>query len=101
MNRLLENNLSKIKTFCKQFDVERLHAFGSATSEKFTDKSDIDLLIKFKNIPFEQYADNYFHLHKLFEKIFQRKVDLITENSLANPFFIKKVNQTKVLLYEG
>ena len=78
-----------------------MHAFGSITTNSFTDKSNIDLLIKFKNIPFEQYADNYFHLHELFEIIFKRKVGIITENSLSNPYFIKKVNQTKTLLYEG
>ena len=101
MNKLLEHNLEKIVTYCQENNVERLHAFGSITNANFTDKSDIDLLIKFKDISFEQYADNYFHLHELFEKIFKRKVDLITERSLSNPYFIKKVNQTKTLLYEG
>ena len=101
MNRLLETHIEQINDFCMAFDVERLHAFGSITSGEFTEKSDVDLLVKFKDIPFEKYADNYFKLHELFEVIFKRKVDLITENSLWNPYFIKKVNQTKALLYEG
>ncbi len=101
MNKLLENNLEQIKQYCREYDVERLHAFGSITSGHFTATSDIDLLIKFKNIPFDKYADNYFKLHELFEMIFERQVDLVTENSLANPYFIKKVNRTKALLYEG
>ena len=101
MNKLLEHNLAQIINCCKENDVEKLHAYGSITTENFTDKSDIDLLIKFKNIPFEQYTDNYFRLHALFKKIFKRNVALITENSLSNPYFIKKINQTKTLLYEG
>lgn len=101
MNKLIKDNLKKIRTYCKRYDVERLHAFGSATSDNFTLESDIDLLIKFKNINFDKYTDNYFKLHELFEHIFQRKVDLVTENSLSNPYFIKKVNDTRVLLYEG
>ena len=101
MNKLLENNLEQIKKYCEQHDVARLHAFGSITSRSFNAKSDIDLLIKFKEISFEQYAENYFRLHELFEKMFKRKVDLVTENSLSNPYFIKSVNQTKALLYEG
>ena len=100
MNKLLENNLEQIKNYCQEYDVERLHVFGSITSDRFTAMSDIDLLVKFKNIPFEKYADNYFRLHELFEIIFKRKVDLVTENSLSNPYFIKKVNQTKALIYE-
>lgn len=101
MNKLLKHNLEQIRKYCQEYDVERLYAFGSITSDSYTAQSDVDLLIKFKNIPFEKYADNYFRLHALFETIFQRKVDLVTENSLSNPYFIKKVNQTKALLYEG
>ena len=82
--------------------MEKLHAFGSVTSDsKFSDDSDIDFLIKFKDISYEQYADNYFRIHELFENLFNRKVDLITENMLSNPYFIKKINQTKIILYEG
>lgn len=101
MNKLLKHNLPQIINYCRENDVEKLHAFGSITTDNFTDKSDVDLIIKFKAIPFDQYSDNFFRLHELFEIIFQRKVDLITENSLSNPYFIKKVNQTKTLLYEG
>jgi predicted nucleotidyltransferase len=81
MNELIEKNLEQIKNYCKKYDVEKLHAFGSITTAEFTENSDVDLLIKFKDIPFERYADNYFRLHDLFEKIFNRKVDLVTENS--------------------
>ena len=101
MNKLIEKNLEKIINYCKKYDVEKLHAFGSVTSDQFTENSDVDLLVKFKDIPHERYADNYFQLHALFEQIFNRKVDLITENSLSNPYFIKKVMQTKVVIYEG
>ena len=90
-----------MKKYCQEFDVEKLHAFGSITSNKFNDKSDIDLLVKFKNLPCEKYADNFFKLHEMFELIFKRKVDLVTENSLSNPYFIKTINRTKTLLYEG
>lgn len=101
MNVLIEKNLKQIKKICKKYDVEKLHAFGSITTSDFTNKSDVDLLVKFKSIPIERYADNYFLLHNLFEEIFNRKVDLITENSLSNPYFIKKETQTTTLVYEG
>ena len=101
MNKLLEENLAQVINYCQENKVEKLHAFGSITTDNFKDKSDIALLVKFKNLPFERYADNYFRLHELLEIIFGRKVDLVTENSLSNPFFIKKINQTKTLLYEG
>ena len=100
MNKLLEKNLERLKKFCHEFDVDKLHAFGSITSKNFNVESDIDLLVKFKNIPYERYADNYFRLHELLEQLFKRKVDLVTENSLSNPYFIKSINRTKTLIYE-
>jgi len=35
------------------------------------------------------------------ENIFNRKIDLITDKSLSNPFFIKSIEKTKQLLYAG
>lgn len=101
MNKIIESNLNQIKNYCRQYAVAKLHVFGSVTSDQFTDDSDIDFLIKFKDISCEQYADNYFRLHELFRILFDRKVDLITENMLSNPYFINEINQTKIILYEG
>ncbi len=101
MHHLLEAHLETIKDLCRQNDVKRLHVFGSITSEHFSDTSDVDLLVKFNEISFDCYTDNYFRLHGLFEALFNRKVDLMTENSLSNPYFIKKVNESRRLIYEG
>lgn len=35
------------------------------------------------------------------ERIFSRKVDLITKRSLKNPFFIGAVNRSKQVVYAG
>ena len=96
----LQNHLETIRTYCRQYDVKKLYAFGSAITDRFNDKSDVDLIVAFKDVPFDKYADNYFELLEIFEKLFNRKVDLMTENSLSNPYFIKKLNQTKTLIYD-
>ena len=101
MNRIITENIDKIKEYCKGYKVKELYAVGSVVSETFSENSDIDLLIKFKNISIEEYTDNYFTLHKLFRKIFNRKIDLITDKSLNNPFFIKSIEKSKQLLYAG
>ena len=80
-------------------NVKSLFAFGSICTDKFNDSSDIDLIVSFKPMGYGDYADNYFYLADKFEEIFQRPVDLITDKSLSNPFFIDSVNQTKTLLY--
>jgi predicted nucleotidyltransferase len=45
------------------------------------------------------YADTYFELAEKFEDIFHRPVDLVTDKSLSNPYFIESLNKTKTLLY--
>lgn len=101
MNKILSENINTIVKYCKKYKVKELYAVGSVVTDNFTDKSDVDLLIKFDEITIEEYTDNYFTLHKLFEKIFKRKIDLITDKSLSNPFFIKTIEKNKQLLYAG
>lgn len=99
MNRIISDNMEKIRALCTCRKVRSLSAFGSVCTEQFSPASDIDLLIAFQPMDFGQYADNFFCLADEFEQLFQRKVDLITENSLANPFFIKAMNQITVKIY--
>ncbi len=99
MQELIKDKLEELKRLCQDYDVKTMHVFGSACTEKFNDKSDIDILISFKDITIEKYTDNYFDLHYKLEELFNRKIDLLTENSLSNPYFIESVEETKQLLY--
>lgn len=101
MKPILQSNLDKIVALCKANNVKSLFAFGSVCTEKFTDSSDIDLLISFNQMDYGDYADTYFRVAEDLEQIFKRSVDLITEKSLSNPFFIKSVNNSKIRLYGG
>lgn len=99
MQALISNNIEKIKILCLAYNVKTLFAFGSVCTDKFNDNSDIDLLITFNPMDYGDYADSYFELADKFENLFRRPVDLVTDKSLANPYFIDSVNQTKTLLY--
>ena len=99
MQRLLTDNIDKIKTLCMVHNVKSLFAFGSVCTDRFNDESDIDLLISFNQMDFGDYADTYFDLADKFENIFHRPVDLVTEKSLSNPYFIDSINKTKTLIY--
>jgi predicted nucleotidyltransferase len=99
MQRVLTDNLDKIKSLCLDHNVKSLFAFGSVCTDKFNDKSDIDLLISFQPMDYGDYADTYFDLADKFENLFLRPVDLVTDKSLSNPYFIDSINQTKTLLY--
>jgi len=99
MQRLLTDNIDNIKALCMIHNVKSLFAFGSVCTGTFNDKSDIDLLITFYPMDFGDYADAYFDLADKLEDLFNRPVDLITEKSLKNPYFIDSINKTKTLLY--
>lgn len=76
-----------------------MYVFGSASTGKHNANSDIDLLISFKDLSFEKYTDNYFELHEQLELLLEKKVDLITERSLSNPYFIASLEDSKKLIY--
>ncbi|MFT7032678.1 MAG: putative nucleotidyltransferase [Cyclobacteriaceae bacterium] len=99
MNKIITENINRIEELCVNHHVNSLYAFGSVCTDKFSDASDIDLLISFEPMDYGDYADNYFYLADQFENIFNRPVDLLTDKSLANPYFIDSVNQTKALIY--
>ena len=99
MQSVLTDNMEKIMALCKANNVKSLFAFGSVCTNKFNDDSDIDLLISFNSMDYRDYADAYFDLADQFENLFNRPVDLVTDKSLSNPYFIDSVNQTKTLLY--
>jgi predicted nucleotidyltransferase len=100
MNALITQKLPELMALCKKHHVAVMYLFGSATTNAFNPQSDIDLLISFqKGLTPQQYADNYFDLVHELEELFGRNVDLITENSLSNPYFIESVDSTKQLIY--
>ncbi len=99
MHSLLANNLDKISALCKSHNVRTLFAFGSICTGSFNDNSDVDLLVSFNPMDYGDYADTYFILADKFESVFQRPVDLITDKSLSNPYFIDSINRTKKLIY--
>ncbi|MDO5106107.1 nucleotidyltransferase family protein [Capnocytophaga sp.] len=85
---------------CKKHKVSTLYAFGSVVGDDFSlQSSDIDLLVEFQPIDLLDYANNYFDLLFVLQGIFNRKVDLVTEKSLKNPYFIEEINKTKQLIY--
>lgn len=99
MNKIIEDKIDTLKKLCEKYDIKTMYVFGSVVTDKFRDNSDIDILISFKNISIEEYTDNYFELHYELEKLFNRKIDLLTENSLSNPYLIESIDETKKLLY--
>ncbi|RZK02464.1 MAG: nucleotidyltransferase [Flavobacterium sp.] len=95
----ISQNITLINSLCKSHKVEKLYAFGSVLTERFNEKSDVDLIVSFKNVELLDYADNYFDLKFSLENIFKRPVDLVEEKAIKNPYFKKAVEQKRHLIY--
>jgi predicted nucleotidyltransferase len=98
----ISKNKLDFALLCKDHKVKFLYAFGSSVTEKFDpNKSDIDLLIEIDSKDPIEKGENLMSLWDLFEDFFKRKVDLLTDSSIRNPFLRKSIDSTKVLIYDG
>ncbi len=101
MNTILKDRLPEVIMLLKKHKVKKAYAFGSVVKETFGIDSDIALLVAFEdNLDPVEYGELYFDLADKLEILLKRHVDLITEPSLKNPYFIKSVNEAKFALYE-
>lgn len=67
--------------------MKKIGLFGSFLKGKQNKKSDVDIIVKFDKATF----DNYMDLKFLLEKLFRKKVDLVTEKSLKPALkYVKK-----------
>jgi predicted nucleotidyltransferase len=94
--------MDQLKELCHKHGVSKLYAFGSIASEAFNVKtSDIDLQVEL--LPIKDPVAKGLTLLDLWdelEKLFGRKVDLLTDQPIKNPFFRKVLEETKVLVYD-
>ena len=98
---LIEMNIRRIFELCHTYKVKSLYVFGSILTSRFNKESDIDLLVKFNkdSIPLSDYADNYFDFQFALEDLFRRKVDLVCDDAIRNPYFRQEVDSKKELIY--
>jgi hypothetical protein len=100
MKRSISNKIKLLKPIFQLHKVEKAYLFGSVTTANFTAQSDIDLLITFQeNIDPLEKGELWWSLYDSLRLHFNREIDLVTESSLRNPYFIEEVNSTKQLIY--
>jgi len=58
-----------------------------------------DINVDFKEINLYKYADNYLNLKTALELLFKRKVDLLEDKAIKNPFLSESIDTTKLLVY--
>jgi predicted nucleotidyltransferase len=99
---LIKERYSEFADLCRAHKVDKIYAFGSSITDHFDSQtSDIDVVVK---IDIDDPADRGEALLSLWdnlEKLFNRKVDLLTEDSIRNPYLRSNIDRTKKLIYDG
>tara|TARA_B100000780_G_C20757612_1_gene300924 strand:- start:216 stop:527 length:312 start_codon:yes stop_codon:yes gene_type:complete len=100
MIKLIQNNIEVLKEICRKHSVTELYLFGSALTNGFTEKSDLDFAYVMKEDlgPIE-YGDAFFGLKEDLENLFEREVDLVSYRRVKNPIFKAELERTKMSLY--
>ena len=96
----IEEYKFQVTQVCQSLPIKRLGLFGSALTENFTSKSDIDILVVFEEDNDIDYFDKYFELKENLENIFNKKVDLVIDKKFKNPYFQKVVDSSRRIIYE-
>ena len=100
MNLDLFKDKEKIRKIFKSHKVEKAYVFGSVLTNDFNEDSDLDFLVKFKaGLDPLNKGELWWNLHDTLREYFNREIDIVTETSLKNPYFIKELEDTKEMIY--
>lgn len=80
-NEIIEKLFELKPILSSKYNVKTIGLFGSFSDETFNDESDIDLLVELNTMT----GWNIISLEIFLEKIFNRKIDLVTKNAIREP----------------
>lgn len=102
--KLIEMNMDKIIALCKKYKVARLWVFGSILTPKFNENSDVDFSVNFDSDTINRegldWADIFFDFMHELEQLIGRRIDLVCDDAVKNPYFRSELDRTKQLIYE-
>lgn len=90
--------MKQIHQICRQYQVERLHLFGSAANGPMRPDSDLDFLVEFQK---EAPKCGFHPVRMVMEmnELFDCQVDLVEYSAIANPYFLEEAQETAILIY--
>lgn len=92
---------ANLVALCRRYRVRQLQLFGSAATGAFVPAtSDLDFIAEFADTQAADYADRYLDFAEDLEKLFKRRVDVLTKRAIRNKFFRAEVERTAQVVYE-
>jgi predicted nucleotidyltransferase len=100
MNQFIDTKREKLTELCVRYRVRRLEVFGSAAGNEFdSETSDLDFLVEFQDLRPGEHADAYFGLLESLQDLFDRPIDLLMLSAITNPFLMRRIEESRTLLY--
>ena len=100
MNLIIEEHRNGISEICRRFHVARLEVFGSVVDGGFDPQhSDLDFLVTFGDVSDAERFDTFFDLQRALAELFDRAVDLVEAGAPRNPYFIRRLDQSRRVVY--
>ena len=99
---LIKDHHADFINICRKHRVNKIYAFGSSVTSSFDPQiSDIDIIVDLDIKDPIEYGETLLALWDNLELFFKRKVDLLTDDSIHNPYLRKSIESTKKLVYDG
>ena len=97
---LVAQHADRVEALCRHYGVQRLDLFGSASvQDDLPEDSDLDFVVEFQPEALVAYADAYFGLLEALEQLFGRRVDLVVDSAIRNPYFREAVDESRTRIY--
>jgi predicted nucleotidyltransferase len=87
---------------CTNHGVKEIYAFGSSIGNEFNEEtSDVDLIVLLDEKDPLIKGEKLLSIWDKLEDFFKRKVDILSDSKINNPFLRKSIDSTKILIYDG
>jgi predicted nucleotidyltransferase len=97
----IENKIEKLILLCIKYKVNKLFVFGSVVKGSFNSQSsDIDLIVELEDLPPSEKGEMLMKLWSELENLFARRVDLLTNLNIKNPYLRSEIENSKFLIYD-
>ncbi len=99
---MIHEKYGEFISLCRAHKVDKVYAFGSSITDHFDPvNSDIDVIVKLSITDPIEYGEALLSFWDQLESLFGKRVDLLTEESITNPYLKKSITSTKKLIYDG
>lgn len=97
---LVASKRNDLAHLCRVFSIRKLELFGSAVKGTYDPQSsDLDFIVDLGAYE-PEVADRFLNFADALEELFGKPVDLITEDSIVNPYFRKAVDEARETIFE-